>query len=260
MATKSRADESLSIVARFEVRRRSYLAPDGTMRDRAAGLRFRTLRLLVSLYRAMVLTRAFDLKAVSLQRTGRLGTYAVSLGQEAVSVGVASAMRAGGRAAALLPRQRRAALARGEDGGDPALLGRRRARQSLVGSGARFPVLRAGRLAGAARRRRRLCLQASQGAARRGLPVRRRRHLEGRRVRGDELRRRAQAAGGVRRQQQPVGHLRAAQAADRMRRRWPRRPSPRAFPASRWTATMSSPCAPRPRRRSRPPAPARGRA
>jgi pyruvate dehydrogenase E1 component alpha subunit len=48
---------------------------------------------LVSLYRGMVLTRAFDLKAVSLQRTGRLGTYAVSLGQEAVSVGIASAMR-----------------------------------------------------------------------------------------------------------------------------------------------------------------------
>ena len=48
---------------------------------------------LISLYRAMVLTRTFDLKAVSLQRTGRLGTYAVSLGQEGVSVGVASAMR-----------------------------------------------------------------------------------------------------------------------------------------------------------------------
>ena len=48
---------------------------------------------LVSLYRAMVLTRTFELKAVSLQRTGRLGSYAVSLGQEAVSVGVASAMR-----------------------------------------------------------------------------------------------------------------------------------------------------------------------
>ena len=42
----------------------------------------------------MVLTRAFDEKAVALQRTGRLGTYASSLGQEAVSVGVASAMRA----------------------------------------------------------------------------------------------------------------------------------------------------------------------
>jgi pyruvate dehydrogenase E1 component alpha subunit len=41
----------------------------------------------------MVLTRQFDAKAVALQRTGRLGTYASSLGQEAVPVGVASAMR-----------------------------------------------------------------------------------------------------------------------------------------------------------------------
>jgi pyruvate dehydrogenase E1 component alpha subunit len=49
--------------------------------------------LLVSLYRQMLMARTFDLKAVSLQRTGRLGTYAVSLGQEAVAVGIASAMR-----------------------------------------------------------------------------------------------------------------------------------------------------------------------
>ena len=48
---------------------------------------------LISFYRAMVLTRVFDEKAVALQRTGRLGTYATSLGQEAVGVGVASAMR-----------------------------------------------------------------------------------------------------------------------------------------------------------------------
>ena len=48
---------------------------------------------LIPLYRAMVLTRAFDAKAVSLQRTGRLGTYASALGQEAVGVGVAAAMR-----------------------------------------------------------------------------------------------------------------------------------------------------------------------
>ena len=47
----------------------------------------------VPLYRAMVLTRAFDAKAVALQRTGRLGTFASSLGQEAVSVGTAAAMR-----------------------------------------------------------------------------------------------------------------------------------------------------------------------
>jgi pyruvate dehydrogenase E1 component alpha subunit len=50
-------------------------------------------RELVRLHRALVLTRTFDAKAVALQRTGRLGTYASSLGQEAVSVGTAAAMR-----------------------------------------------------------------------------------------------------------------------------------------------------------------------
>jgi len=47
---------------------------------------------LLRLYRALVLTRTFDTKAIALQRTGRLGTYASSLGQEAVSVGAAAAM------------------------------------------------------------------------------------------------------------------------------------------------------------------------
>src|SRR6266853_1594518 len=87
------ADDGLPVIARFEVRRRSYLAPDGTLLrplpDFASDI-----PTLLALYRGMVLTRAFDLKAVSLQRTGRLGTYAVALGQEAVAVGVASAMRA----------------------------------------------------------------------------------------------------------------------------------------------------------------------
>lgn len=50
---------------------------------------------LVALYSMMVKTRIFDAKAVALQRTGRLGTYGSSLGQEAVSVGVASAMSEG---------------------------------------------------------------------------------------------------------------------------------------------------------------------
>jgi len=49
--------------------------------------------MLLRLYRALVLTRTFDTKAVALQRTGRLGTFASSLGQEAVAVGVAAAMR-----------------------------------------------------------------------------------------------------------------------------------------------------------------------
>jgi 2-oxoisovalerate dehydrogenase E1 component alpha subunit len=84
--------DQFPVVARFEVRRRSYLAPDGRVLRPSPSFASET-KLLVSLYRAMVLARAFDHKAVSLQRTGRLGTYAVSLGQEAVSVGIASAMR-----------------------------------------------------------------------------------------------------------------------------------------------------------------------
>src|SRR3974377_2219854 len=48
---------------------------------------------LLRLYRTLVLTRTFDTKAIALQRTGRLGTYASSLGQEAVAVGVAAAMQ-----------------------------------------------------------------------------------------------------------------------------------------------------------------------
>src|SRR5260221_645702 len=86
------ADEELPVIARFEVRRRSYLAPDGTVLRPLPNFASDS-DILISLYRGMVLTRAFDLKAVSLQRTGQLGTYAVSLGQEAVSVGIASAMR-----------------------------------------------------------------------------------------------------------------------------------------------------------------------
>jgi 2-oxoisovalerate dehydrogenase E1 component alpha subunit len=64
------------------------------------------------LYRGCVLTRAFDARAVALQRTGQLGTYASSLGQEAVAVAIGSAMRADD---VLLPtyRETGAMLARG---------------------------------------------------------------------------------------------------------------------------------------------------
>src|SRR5215468_7739087 len=86
------AGDGFPVVARFHVSRRGYLAPDGTGLRRLPSFAFDTA-LLISFYRAMVLARAFDLKAVSLQRTGRLGTYAAALGQEAVGVGIASAMR-----------------------------------------------------------------------------------------------------------------------------------------------------------------------
>lgn len=80
-------------VASFEVCMTSYVDRDG----RALGELPKIVAApheLERLYRAMVLTRTFDAKAVSLQRTGRIGTFASSLGQEAVSVGVGAAMTA----------------------------------------------------------------------------------------------------------------------------------------------------------------------
>ncbi|TYO62021.1 pyruvate dehydrogenase (acetyl-transferring) E1 component subunit alpha [Bradyrhizobium hipponense] len=87
-----RINQDLPVIARFEVCHRSYLAPDGSI-QRPLPAFASDAKLLTALYRAMVFLRLFDRKAVALQRTGRLGTYAVSLGQEAVSVGIASAMR-----------------------------------------------------------------------------------------------------------------------------------------------------------------------
>lgn len=49
-------------------------------------------QVLLHLYQQMTLTRLVDTKAVNLQRTGRLGTYPSSQGQEATFVGVGHAM------------------------------------------------------------------------------------------------------------------------------------------------------------------------
>ena len=79
-------------VARFEISYSRFIGPEAkaveTLPDFA-----RDRETLVALYRWMVLTRTFDAKAIALQRTGRLGTYASTLGQEAVSVGLAHAMK-----------------------------------------------------------------------------------------------------------------------------------------------------------------------
>jgi pyruvate dehydrogenase E1 component alpha subunit len=47
---------------------------------------------LVQLYRDMALTRRFEQRAVALQRTGRLGTYPSSYGQEATEVTIGAVM------------------------------------------------------------------------------------------------------------------------------------------------------------------------
>jgi pyruvate dehydrogenase E1 component alpha subunit len=48
---------------------------------------------LQTLYRVMVRTRTFDKKAIALQRTGKMGTYAPINGQEAISTAIGHAMR-----------------------------------------------------------------------------------------------------------------------------------------------------------------------
>jgi len=80
------------VAARFEIPFHRVLDAAGIVVGDLPGFA-RDPAALVALYTAMVRTRVFDAKAVSLQRTGRLGTYASSLGQEAVGVGAASAMR-----------------------------------------------------------------------------------------------------------------------------------------------------------------------
>lgn len=51
-------------------------------------------QVLQELYRIMVRTRIFDRKAIALQRTGKMGTYAPINGQEAISTAIGHAMRA----------------------------------------------------------------------------------------------------------------------------------------------------------------------
>jgi 2-oxoisovalerate dehydrogenase E1 component alpha subunit len=83
----------MTVIARFEIQYSQFLDEHGKAtqplpdfaRDPAA---------LIPLYRAMVLMRTYDGKAIALQRTGQLGTYASMLGKEAIEAGVASAMHA----------------------------------------------------------------------------------------------------------------------------------------------------------------------
>jgi pyruvate dehydrogenase E1 component alpha subunit len=80
------------LVAQFEVRLTRFLDADGrelaplpaSAGDGAA---------LRQIYRILVETRAVDRKAVALQRTGQLGTYASCLGQEAIGTAIGLSLK-----------------------------------------------------------------------------------------------------------------------------------------------------------------------
>jgi len=82
----------METVASFEVQYRQYLDPEGQVVDELPDFA-RDADTLRELYRWMVLTRTFDKRAIALQRTGQLGTYASSLGQEATYAGIGDAMQ-----------------------------------------------------------------------------------------------------------------------------------------------------------------------
>lgn len=80
------------VVAQFEVRLTRFLDAEG--RALAPLPEFaRNAEVLRQLYGVMVETRAVDRKAVSLQRTGQLGTYAACLGQEAVGTAIGLSLK-----------------------------------------------------------------------------------------------------------------------------------------------------------------------
>jgi pyruvate dehydrogenase E1 component alpha subunit len=80
-------------VARFSIRHHQYLSPEGEVLG-ALPACARDFSRLQELFRIMMLVRSFDQRAVNLQRTGQLGTYASCLGQEAVGAALGAAMAA----------------------------------------------------------------------------------------------------------------------------------------------------------------------
>lgn len=80
-------------VATFDIEYLQYLGPDGTLAREDLPDFATDGKTLLALFKEMLKVRAFDTKAVNLQRTGKLGTYASCLGHEATHIGIGSAMQ-----------------------------------------------------------------------------------------------------------------------------------------------------------------------
>lgn len=81
----------MKIIERFEIPYYQYLNENSQLADEIPTFAENTAEL-IQLYKLMVLVRTMDAKAIALQRTGKLGTYPSTRGQEAVFVGVGHAM------------------------------------------------------------------------------------------------------------------------------------------------------------------------
>ncbi|WP_149194689.1 pyruvate dehydrogenase (acetyl-transferring) E1 component subunit alpha [Luteimonas suaedae] len=82
----------MTVAATFEIEYLQYLGPDGKpTADFPAA--FSDPETLLPLFKEMLFVRTFDTKSIALQRTGKLGTYASSLGHEATHIGIGASMR-----------------------------------------------------------------------------------------------------------------------------------------------------------------------
>src|SRR3546814_647480 len=82
---------AMTIAAKFEIEYLQYLSPDGKLSGKLPPA-VKDAKALVPLLKQMLYVRTFDTKAIALQRTGKLGTYAASLGHEATHVGIGASM------------------------------------------------------------------------------------------------------------------------------------------------------------------------
>ncbi|CDZ78273.1 Pyruvate dehydrogenase E1 component subunit alpha [Legionella massiliensis] len=82
----------MTTVAQFEIPFTQFLNENGEICETLPSFT-NDKESLQELYRIMVRTRTFDKKAIALQRTGRMGTYAPINGQEAISTAIGHAMR-----------------------------------------------------------------------------------------------------------------------------------------------------------------------
>lgn len=84
---------ALGNVATFQIEYVRYLDEHGRPERADLPAFARDPEALAAMYRDMVFVRVFDTKAINLQRTGKLGTYASCLGHEAAHVGMGHAMK-----------------------------------------------------------------------------------------------------------------------------------------------------------------------
>jgi len=80
----------MHLVASFDIASLQYLDEQGRATQELP--EFATPDVLLAMYRQMALARLVDDRAVKLQRTGQLGTYPSTLGQEAIGVGTGAAL------------------------------------------------------------------------------------------------------------------------------------------------------------------------